>query len=154
MTQPRNKFTIPVFPHVKKFIQKKYRSSSQVICEEYTTLGKLVTLALRDGRQTTQQNSKALLRKHHSEEITLLLTSEQTRLSPRLGKLLRINVDMDREFKAHMITWIEAGKAMNVPPYTSCKMYLVHYMIDEKEYSLDAAYKYWQRISKGGTDNE
>lgn len=152
MTPPRNRFTIPVFPHVKKFILKKYRADTVVKTEEYTTLGKLVTLALRDARQWTEYNT--IHRKQLSETIVLHLTVEQMKLGPKISKLLRLNVDMDREFKSHLVSWIHAGTAVGIAPFNSCKNYLIYYKIDEKEYSLDAAYKYWQRISKRDPEEE
>lgn len=42
----RLKFTIPVYPHVKKFILKKFRLSNPVRTEESSTFGKLITLML------------------------------------------------------------------------------------------------------------
>lgn len=150
----RNQFTVPVFPHVKKFIIRKYRAPSSgsetVKTEEYSTLGKLVTLALRDGRQWTEYNT--IHRKQLTDSITLHLTNEQLKLGPRISKLLRINVDVDREFKSHLVSWIQAGTAFGIAPFTTCKSFLAYYRIDEKEYSLDAAYKYWQRVSKGDKD--
>lgn len=152
MTNQRARFTIPVFPHVKKFIEKKYQATGVIKTEEYTTLGKMVTLALRDGRRWTEYNT--IERKHLSDTITLHLTTEQLKLGPRTTKLLRINLDMDREFKSHLISWINAGTYVGIKPFNSCKNFLAYHRIDEKEYSLDAAYKYWQRLKKGGTDAE
>lgn len=150
MTNQRSRFTIPVFPHVKKFIEKKYQATGVIKTEEYTTLGKMVTLALRDGRRWTEYNT--IERKHLSDTITLHLTTEQLKLGPRTTKLLRINLDMDREFKSHLISWINAGSFVGIKPFNSCKNFLAYHRIDEKEYSLDAAYKYWQRLKKGGAD--
>lgn len=147
MTNQRARFTIPVFPHVKKFIEKKYQATGVIKTEEYTTLGKMVTLALRDGRRWTEYNT--IERKHLSDTITLHLTTEQLKLGPRTTKLLRINLDMDREFKSHLISWINAGTYVGIKPFNSCKNFLAYHRIDEKEYSLDAAYKYWQRLKKG-----
>lgn len=140
----RNKFTIPVFPHVKKFIQKHYRSGSATIkVEEYNVLGKFVTLALRDNRNSEDYNDK--YRNRLTSEITIVLTKEQAEFSPRLNKLLRINVDMDRVFKDHLLTTIHMLGAAGIAPFNACKMYLEHYDIDDSEYSLDAAYKFWLR---------
>jgi hypothetical protein len=149
MSTNRSRFTIPVFPHVKKFIQKKYQAADVVKTEEYTTLGKMVTLALRDNRRWTEYNT--IERKHLSDTITLHLTSEQLKLSPKISKLMRINLDMDREFKSHLVSWIHAGIVVGIKPFNSCKNYLSYHRIDEREYSLDAAYKFWQRYKRGET---
>jgi hypothetical protein len=142
----RNKFTIPVFPHVKKFIVKHYRSSATIKVEEYNVLGKFVTLALRDNRNSEENNDQ--YRNRLTAEITIVLTKEQAELSPRLNKLLRVNVDMDRIFKDHLITTIHMLGAAGIPPYNACKMFLEYYDIDDQEYSLDAAYKFWIRYNQ------
>lgn len=142
-TRPRNKFTVPVFPHVKKFILKQYKTSEPVKVEEYNSLGKMVTLALRDNRTRADQNDQQ--RNRVTSSITIILGKEQTELGPRLGKLMRINTHIDVIFKEHLLCWIEALKKDGIAPFTACKMFLEYYGIDEKEYSLDAAYKYYQR---------
>jgi hypothetical protein len=151
MPQPttRKQFTIPVYPHVKKFMQKKYGSASVIRTEEYSTLGKLVTLALLEKRHWKEYSLQ--FKEKELPSITLQLTHEQCELGPRIHKLLRINIDMDAEFKAHLITWILAGQDLGVPPYRTCRSFLEHFKIDEKEYSLDAAYKYWQRQQRRQT---
>lgn len=114
----RNRFTIPVFPHVKKFILKKYRLTNPIKTEETTSFGK---------------------------SITLVLTKEQSEFGPRQNKLIRINQAMDDAFKEHLLTWVGAQQEAGIPAYAACKMFLQFYDIDEKEYTLDAAYRLWQR---------
>jgi len=139
----RNKFTIPVFPHVKKFIQKSYGTAEAIKVEEYNTLGKLVTGILRDNRKRADNNDQ--YRDRVTSSITIVLTKEQAELSPRITKLLRINIDMDRVFKEHLVTTIQMYSLVGIAPFNACKLFLEHYGIDEKEYSVEAAYKYWQR---------
>lgn len=106
-------------------------------------LGKMVTLALRDNRNREDNNDK--YRNRLTAELTIILTKEQAELSPRLNKLMRINVDMDRVFKDHLLTTIHLLGVAGIAPYNACKMYMEHYGIDDSEYSLDAAYKFWLR---------
>jgi hypothetical protein len=143
----RNRYKIPVFPHVKKFIAKNCDISSAIKTEEYTTLGRLVTRALLDRRTGEENNDQ--YRDKLTTYITISLTKEQAELSPRLNRLMRINIDLDRVFKDHLLTYIYALKETGIPPFTACRMFLELYKIDEKEYSLDAAYRFWQR-AKGG----
>jgi hypothetical protein len=145
----RNQFTIDVFPHVKKFILKTYPSTGtdkgSVKVEEYTTLGKYVTLALREpaGAENNGQYRDRL-----TTTITIVLTKKQSQLGPRLHKLMRINTDIDRVFKEHMLTWINAHQECGVPPYTACRLFLEYYKIDESEYSLEAAHRFYQRTKE------
>lgn len=141
--QNRNKFTIPVYPHVKKFILKYYKLSDPARTEEYNAFGKSVTAALRDNRTISENNDQ--YRDRLTATLTLLLTKDQAQLGPRIPKLTRINVDMDRLFKDHMISWIHALQVSGLAPFNACKMFLQYYGIDDSEYSLDAAYKFWQR---------
>lgn len=140
----RNRFTIPVFPHVKKFILKKYRLKNPIKTEETTTFGKAITLALKDNRlRLKYQDSQ--YRDRLTESLTLVLTKEQSEFGPRPNKLIRINQAMDDAFKEHLLTWVGAQQEAGVPAHAACKMFLQFYDIDENEYTLDAAYRLWQR---------
>ncbi len=140
----RTHFTIDVFPHVKKFIFKTYRNSTEgrdtVTLEKNSTLSNLVTLALREPSSSAEGGPK----RDSMETITLVLTKNQSGLNPSLRKLRRINVDMDRLFKEHLMSWITANED-HFPPYSACRQFLEHYRINEKEYSLAAAYRFYQR---------
>lgn len=139
----RQRFSIPVFPHVKKFILKNYRTPDVVKVEEYTLLGKVITLALQDKRVKSEYNDT--YRDRLTEEVTIVLTIDQARMSPRMNKLMRINIDVDRMFKDHLISWIYALRKAGIPPLPACRMFLSHYSINDDEYSIDAAYRFWQR---------
>ena len=141
----RNRFTIHIYPHVKKFITKNSRANPLKV-DEYSTLGRLITLALRDTRASFQYNDQ--YRNRLTDTITIILTDDQSKYGPTIGKLMRINIDMDRVFKEALIVWIRAQQQQGIPPYNSCKLFLQYYSIDESEYSLEAAYKYWQRLPK------
>jgi hypothetical protein len=140
----RNEFTIPVYPHVKKFILRKFRLQEPCRAEEYNTFGKFIMNALEDKRLRLAYNDSQF-RDRLTCSIKVLLTTEQIKTSPRLQKLIRINHAMDDAFKEHLVTWIQGQVAAGIPAYAACKMFLQFYDIDENEYSLDAAYKIWQR---------
>lgn len=145
-TTARSHFTVPVFPHLKKFISKTY-GTGMIRTEETTVLGRLVTAALRDNR--INKGYKGLYGQYSpTAEIQLWLTKEQTELGPRLNKLIRLNLDMDRVFKEALTGWIIAQEDSGMMAYTACKAFLKFYNIDDSEYSLDAAYKHWQRYKK------
>ncbi len=143
-TTQRKTFTIPVFPHVKKFIQKNYRFPSIIKVDEYDILGKFVTLALNDNRPSNEYGEN-YYRDRLTAKLTFMLTARQARQSPRIHKLMRLNIYMDKEFKDHMIIFISAQVKLDVPAYEATRNFLEYYDLDEKEYSLEAAYKSWQR---------
>jgi hypothetical protein len=140
----RQVFSIPVYPHVKKFILKKFRLHEPARAEEYNTFGKFIMTALEDKRLRIDYNDSQF-RDRLTASIKVNLTTHQAKFAPRLQKLIRINHAMDDAFKEHLVTWIQGQGAAGIPAYTACKMFLEFYEIDEKEYSLDAAYKIWQR---------
>lgn len=151
--RPPQRYQVPVFPHVKKFLKKTYPMAHGVIkVDEYSILGKFVSLALLNPHNTDQHISQ--YRDRLTESVTLEITVIQARsMSPRLNKLLRLNIDIDRLFKEHLVAWITSHRATGIPPYNACKLFLDHYSIDENEYSLKSAYQYWQRLKKR-TDSE
>lgn len=144
-TNTRTKFKIHVFPHVKRFILKNYGGSEPVKTEEYGVLGKMVTLALKDNRAQSDYNDQ--YRDRLTTTLTITLTSEQSKMSPRQGKIMRINIHMDSLFKEHLLAWISALKVNGIAPYTACKMFLDYYELDENEYSLNTAYQYYKRAN-------
>lgn len=148
MTTNTKTFTIQVFPHVKKFIKKKVLCQKGVfIIEEHTTVGKMVALALCETRAWKHASNKGddFTRDRLTASVQLRLTEQQMKMSPRLYKLQRINTDIDQRFKESLIDWIEAQRDLGHPVHAACKSFLAHYEMDETEYSLDSAYKYWQR---------
>lgn len=151
-------FKVPVYPHIKKFLAKKYKrtvaqseiriSGNQRVysCEEYTVLGKLVKLTLMHRKEKIHHLDQ--FRNRLTENILLKLTSHQARLSPRIKTLININDHLDTYFKESLLSYIKEQDEDGVPPFNACRNFLEKYGIDENEYSLDAAYKYWQRSGK------
>jgi hypothetical protein len=144
----RRQYTIPVFPHVKKFINKTYPTAADcVLVDECTDLGKFITLALIDNRawkESRDLNTPERAAKF-TESIKVMLTIQQAEMRVRQSKLIRLNIDMDRVFKAHLITFIESKKQDGYPVRLACRKFMEYFNLDESEYSLDAAYKHYQR---------
>jgi hypothetical protein len=148
MSEARKEYTIPTFPHLKKFMLKtEPHKGSVILVDEYSVLGKVITLALLDRRawkevsafNTSERSAKL------TESIKLILTKEQSEMAVRQSKLLRINIDMDRVFKSHLLTFIEAKKQDGTPVRIACKNFLQYLDLDDSDYSLDSAYKHYQR---------
>ena len=148
MSKPlRNQFTIPVFPHVRKFMLKTYTHRGGIFkSEEYSPLGQLVTLALCDPRAWKASNDQE--RDRLNTTVTLMLNTDQCKMGPRLFKLQRINLDIDRMFKDHLVVWIKAQAELGRGAHPACRSFLEAYDLDPygTEYNLDSAYKYWQRL--------
>lgn len=149
---PANHYTIPVYPHVRKFIRQTYAThfdKKTFHLTEHVTPGKLVTMALREKRSRNHLCAIGTGRPESAQkitdEITIALTTHQMNLSPRLSKLYRLNIDFDNLFKEHMITFLVAQYSMGTPVFHACKNFLEQYEIKETQFSVDTAYKYWQR---------
>jgi len=148
---PRNEYAIPVYPHVRKFIQKKFKCKDTLHTSEHTTLGMLVTVALKDNpRKGLGQIHNMNVRPETAEKLThslsLVITKRQADHAVRLSKLARLNNFFDRMFKEHMVTFIEAQVAQGFPAYTACANFLAHYGIEDHEYSLATAYRTYQNL--------
>jgi hypothetical protein len=153
-----NQYTIAVYPHVKKFMIKRFPHSKTKVngldqpvfnTEEYNTLGKLVTLCLLDKRGW----NGATFKQHDdygdklTETIIIKVSKNQERMTPRKYKFNRLNIDIDRLFKEAMITWITAQIQLGHPIRTACSSFLTFHDINPegKEYNLDTAYQNWKR---------
>lgn len=142
-------FKIYVFKHVHKFMLQTYpHQRGTFTCYENTELGKLVTLALI---KTTTEKLRSIEDKDRARQmatIIIKLNSAQVNHSPRLYKLSRLNLDMDDIFKQRLLLWIAAQRNLGSSVRSACINFLEHYGIEEKEYSLATAYKFWQRFGK------
>jgi hypothetical protein len=147
MSEARKEYTIPTFSYLIKFVSKQYGQRSPIQVDENTAMGKFITLSLLDRRPwkeyasfNTPERSDKL-----SASLKIILTKEQSEMAVRKSKLLRINTDLDRLFKEHMITFIEALRTNGIPASHACKQFLRYFHIEETEYSFDAAYKHYKR---------
>jgi len=145
MSEQSNEYPIPVSPHVKKFLLKRYEhKGSHILVNEFTDLGKFIVLALIDRRKWKGANALTESAKL-TETITLVLPEDILKLVVDASKLLRINIDMDRVFKSHLLVFIAANEQNGTPVRTACKKYLEYLNITQSEYSIDTAYKNYQR---------
>lgn len=144
----RRTFPVHVYPYVKMYLKKTKMLRAEVFnCEEYTSFGKLVTLALTDKR--SWKESIGSVDKLHldrpTELIRIKLTTEQSRMSPQAHKLQRLAVDLDRMFKEDLMKWITAQGALGVSVRSACISFIEYYDLEKHGFNLDNAYKHWQR---------
>ncbi|MFN7610685.1 MAG: hypothetical protein ACK5QX_07080 [bacterium] len=142
-----NQFKVPVFRHVKIFIKEQLDVdvSKPIVVDEHSIIGKMVLASLRENRKERAMEFNDKYRDRIVDEITIELNSYMMHLGPRMSKLMRINIDLDMWFKQSLLTFIEAQRITGIAEYTACRNFLQHYKIEEKAYSLDAAYKFYQR---------
>jgi hypothetical protein len=150
--KPHAHYTIHVSPQVRKFMLKNFAYYNGVFrTEEWSTLGSLVTLCLIDNRAWKDRHlTDDYLKENETQKIIVELTTAQMKMTPRIFKLPRINTEINRLFKEHMVTWIRSQYEIGVSAHQACRSFLEYYNLDPggKEYNLDNAYKAWQRSKK------
>lgn len=140
-------FKLPVLPYVKKYVEKQFFNgqAAPYKIEEDTLIGKNFMSVIIDKRH------RDIMDKHHdlTAEIHITLSDAMAKRSPRLSNLMCVNYFLVEDFKDALTTWINAAGHYHIRPFVACKGFLEYYGIDENEYSLDAAYRLWQREKNG-----
>jgi hypothetical protein len=134
---------IPIKPYLKSFIYKLYRQKPdhpiKVEEDDASELGHHLYNVIID---------KRVLSKGHdvfSDSLQVILPKRMKERSPRLNKLVRINLVYDKTFKRSLYLWVEAQCSMGIPAYRSVERFLRHFNISEAEYSKESAYRAFQR---------
>ena len=133
---------IPVKPHLKKFIIKRYRQKEPLNITERSLLGRNIMKVLQETRKHKFEN----VLYQYTERLQVVLTADMRERSPRLARLVYVNNEIEKEFKEALFIWIEAQMEMACHAKEACQNFLDYYGIDDQEYSYDAAYKAWQRF--------
>jgi len=147
----RTTYKIPIKPHLKKFIIKRFIKKSKILFVDEeskddkvgSSFDKMIQLCLRDNRKRSEFNDQ--YRDKLTDELVVELGTKLNELSPRIGKLMRINIYADSLFKEALLIWIEAQGEDGISPHAACKSFIKFYDIDESEYALTTAYQYYQR---------
>lgn len=143
MLKEHRTFKIPIKPHLKKFIMKAFDYVEPIKVEEDTFLGKNIMSLIIDKR------SVSVPWEGYSEEVVLELSKQMAERSPKVRRLARINILLDRVFKQSLFLWVKAQHEAGIVPFQATKNFLAHFGIEEKEYSHDAAYRAWLRWKNG-----
>lgn len=139
-------FTIPIKPHLKKFLlHGKRRQQEPLKVTERSTLGVCIMKILAEKRNWKFE--KVL--EDYTERITIIPGKEMLERSPRLHRLVYINVDLEKVFKECLYVWVAAQSKAGVPEYEACKNFIDHYSIRQNEYTYDAAERAWRRYKNG-----
>lgn len=143
--------TIPIKPHLKKFVIWMLGVQEPVKVSERDMLGRCIIKVLQEKR--TQRNVRGQ-NEGASARIRVKLTQDMAKRSPYLHRLININVELDNEFHDAIILWVKSWREMGMPASTACKEFLRVLKIDENEYTYDAAYKVWQRDGRTVREKE
>jgi hypothetical protein len=141
---PRHEFAVPIFPYLKKYVEKKIfngMAPPPFKVDQFSIIGKQFMSILIDHDRVDCFKYKLEM----SETLRVHFSKRIAERSPRLYKLMGINFYIDSLFKEDLISWNLSASFHGIPPFTATKNFLAHYGIDESEYSTDSAYRYWLR---------
>lgn len=136
--------SVPIKPHLKKFVLYVLDAREPVIVRERDILGRAIIKAIQETR--TRRFDRVL--DQYTARIKVVLTKEMRERSPRLNRIIHMNTTIEQEFWDAIVLWVKAQRRMGSPADGACKDFLNTLKIDETEYSYDAAYKQWQRYNK------
>lgn len=139
--------SVPIKPHLKQFYLKTYELTEPVKLEEDSILGSYVMSVLQDKRGSTNPYffNKGYTSDLITDTLKVKLSEAMVKRSPRIIKLIRINIFLQHIFKHSIIVYIKASMKSGVNAYTACKLFLESYGFDESEYTLDGVQKIWNR---------
>jgi hypothetical protein len=135
---------IPIKPHLKKFVLFMMQCSEPIFLDEKEMLGRAIIKILQEKRAHKFDNRLET----YTDRIEVVLNSDMRERSPRLNRIIHINVELEKNFREGLILWIKAYKKLGAPANEACKSFLAELKIEETEYSYDAAYKVWQRFNQ------
>lgn len=134
---------IPIKPHLKKFVLFQLDRPEPLVVSENDMVGSAIMKILLEKRQHKFETTV----ERYTSRIKVILNHDMRERSPKLYRLIYANSELDREFKEALILWIRAQKQLGHTAKDACISFLATMKISEKEYSYDAAYKFWQRFN-------
>jgi hypothetical protein len=134
---------IPIKPHLKKYVLFTMDCQEPIATDEKGMIGRCIINVLKEKREHRFDN---VLEKY-TDRIEVQLNADMRSRSPKLHRLLYINIELERLFREAIIIWVHAQKDAGMPANEACKNFLAKLKIEEREYSFDAAYKLWQRFN-------
>lgn len=140
----KDKFiSIPVKPHLKKFILKRYGQVEPLQVAENSVIGKHIMSMLIDKRDFENSNDE------YSDIIQLQLSQAMYKRSPRIKNLIRINYYLENDFKEALFIWVHAKIDSGINPYNATREFVEFYNFSPTEYTHDAAQRAWLRHKNG-----
>lgn len=144
--------SFPIKSHLKKYVLWMLELPEPIQVTERDLLGKAIIKVLQENRgNRNARNQKSL--SDMNKRISVILTKEMSERSPRLHRLVNVNVELDNDFHKSIILWIKAQKQCGMPASVACRAFLEVLKIDEGEYSYDAAWQVWKRYNKASKEN-
>lgn len=135
--------TIRTYPHLKKFIQKFYKSETDgtVRVDMHSSLGITMSKTLISKRKIQVNKLERA-----TEELTLKLNQRISKLSLHPLIAHQFNIEMDRIFKDHLVQWILSQETTALLSASeSIRSFQKYYRINESEYSFENMRRHYTR---------
>jgi hypothetical protein len=132
------KVTLPILPHLKKWIRKKY-GRAMIYADSSTAIG--ITLqglaALRCKAASATER--------YTEGVTVVFSIKQSRYEIRSSFVVSANAYFNKLFQEEMFAYIEALYKEGVPRFQAVERFLDMYDIEEGEFQKNSAYRAYMR---------
>lgn len=132
---------IYVKPHIRKFVLKHHPGKEPLVVTERSVLGAAISNALLERRKHKFDKSV----NHYTAEVRIEPWNVWLKRSPRGYKLVKVNMDLERNFREAVVVWVRAQVSAGVPAWSACKEFLRFYSLDETEITLEGIHKIWTR---------
>ena len=144
MAQELKSFTIPILPHLKKFILKFHRTNEPLKVEATNSVGIVLQRVVTNKKKV---NPKDIDR--YTDRLRVDLNKVISNWECRPSYLIMFNVEYDRFFKECLFTWVLSQENMGINNSQAIKNFLEYYNIREDEYSWNTAFRAWTRWKNG-----
>ena len=133
--------TIPICPHIRKFILKYYNVTEPVTVKMGTLLATRFNYVFRMKQKRYNRKIERI-----TEEMTFRLCYDLYRLNNDVNKGILINNEMDQMFRACLCHWVQAYQFLRIPERKGVKDFAKFYELSEDDFGLESLYKIWMRF--------
>lgn len=144
--------TIPIYPHLKKFIFRFYDipPGNYIELERHTGLHVAMTACIRSKQRKRTARDEYTGTERYTEPVTFLLTSKLSRLTLTHSILVRFSNEFDKLFKEAFYQWVIAQDNSGINNSEAIRGFKQHYGIIEAEYSFENFRRLWLRHTEKG----
>lgn len=143
--------TIPIYPHLKKFIFKFYEippDSPFIDLERHTGLYVAMNSCIRSKQKKRSARDEYTGTERYTEPVTFLLTSKLSRLTLTHAIVIRFSNEFDKLFKESFYQWVIAQDNSGLNNSEAIRSFKAHYNIIEGEYSFENFRRLWRRYNE------
>jgi hypothetical protein len=136
-------FEIPIYPHIRKWITKKYAiQNNTFLADSHTAVG-ISILAMIRRKKTCRSSTN-----RYSDRMIIQLPVRELDREVRPSFIISANNYLMKLFKEDMFTYVQAKYSEGIPVFRSVEQFLDDYGITETEYKKLSAWRAWMRYQE------